>query len=205
MEALKVKKGPILLPLAVLILVLGGYTFLQFRGVSAADRLTLGQQYLNDLDYGGAIAAPVFQKVASRTLAYNGYLPDVTFAMAEQAKERALTPAQREQRRKDAIYLANLAKYRAEKARKERERAQKMAGKALADNTLMPNLRGLTLRKTIETCVARGIIPTMEGSGTFVLRQSPAPGSRINEDSTCTVWLTDTPPDSETSPSAAKE
>lgn len=57
MEALKVKKGPILLPLAVLILVLGGYTFLQFRGVSAADRLTLGQQYLNDLDYGGAIAA----------------------------------------------------------------------------------------------------------------------------------------------------
>lgn len=155
--------------------------------------------------YGGAIAAPVFQKVASRTLAYNGYLPDVTFAMAEQAKERALTPAQREQRRKDAIYLANLAKYRAEKARKERERAQKMAEKALADNTLMPNLRGLTLRKTIETCVARGIIPTMEGSGTFVLRQSPAPGSRINEDSTCTVWLTDTPPDSETSPSAAKE
>ena len=154
--------------------------------------------------YGGAIAAPVFQKVASRTLAYNGYLPDVTFAMAEQAKERALTPAQREQRRKDAIYLANLAKYRAEKARKERERAQKMAEKALADNTLMPNLQGLTLRKTIETCVARGIIPTMEGSGTFVLRQSPAPGSRINEDSTCTVWLTDTPPDSENT-SAAKE
>ena len=154
--------------------------------------------------YGGAIAAPVFQKVASRTLAYNGYLPDVTFAMAEQAKERALTPAQREQRKKDAIYLANLAKYRAEKARKERERAQKMAGKALADNTLMPNLQGLTLRKTIETCVARGIIPTMEGSGTFVLRQSPAPGSRISEDSTCTVWLTDTPPDSENT-SAAKE
>ena len=57
MEALKVKKGPILLPLAVLILLLGSYTFLQFRGVSAADRLTLGQQYLNDLDYGGAIAA----------------------------------------------------------------------------------------------------------------------------------------------------
>ncbi|HJD96274.1 penicillin-binding protein [Mailhella massiliensis] len=155
--------------------------------------------------YGGAIAAPVFQKVASRTLAYNGYLPDVTFAMAEQAQERALTPAQREQRRKDAIYLANLAKYRAEKARKERERALKMAGKALADNTLMPNLQGLTLRKTIETCVARGIIPTMEGSGTFVLRQSPAPGSRISEDSTCTVWLTDTLPHSETSPSAAKE
>ena len=155
--------------------------------------------------YGGAIAAPVFQKVASRTLAYNGYLPDVTFAMAEQEQEKKLTPAQKAQRKKDAIYLANLAKYRAEKAKKERERAQKMAGKAMADNTLMPNLRGLTLRKTIETCVARGIIPTMQGSGTFVIRQSPPPGSRITDDSTCTVWLTDTPPFSEAETPPSKE
>ncbi len=155
--------------------------------------------------YGGAIAAPVFQKVASRTLAYNGYLPDVTFAMAEQEQEKKLTPAQKAQRKKDAIYLANLAKYRAEKAKKERERAQKMAGKVMADNTLMPNLRGLTLRKTIETCVARGIVPTMQGSGTFVLRQSPPPGSRITDDSTCTVWLTDTPPFSEAETPPSKE
>ena len=155
--------------------------------------------------YGGAIAAPVFQKVASRTLAYNGYLPDVTFAMAEQEQERKLTPAQRAQRKKDAIYLANLAKYRAEKAKKERERAQKLAGKAIADNTLMPNLQGLTLRKTIETCVARGIIPTMQGNGTFVLKQSPPPGSRLTEDSTCTVWLTDTPPFSKAENPSSKE
>ncbi len=155
--------------------------------------------------YGGAIAAPVFQKVASRTLAYSGYLPDVTFSMAEQAREKALTPAQLAQKKKDAIYLANLAKYRAEKAKKERERAQKLAGKTLADTTLMPNLQGLTLRRTIEICVARGIIPTMEGSGTFVLKQSPAPGTRLTDDSTCTVWLTDTPPSSQTQPPAAKE
>lgn len=155
--------------------------------------------------YGGAIAAPVFQKVASRTLAYSGYLPDVTFALAEQEKERKLTPAQKAQREKDAIYLANLAKYRAEKARKERERAQKLAGKSMIDNTVMPNLRGLTLRKTIETCVARGIIPTMEGSGTFVLRQSPPPGTRLTDDSTCTVWLTDTPPFSEAENPSSKE
>lgn len=56
-KALQIKKAPVLVPLAVLILVLGGYTFLQFRGVSAAGSLTLGQQYLNDLNYGGAIAA----------------------------------------------------------------------------------------------------------------------------------------------------
>ena len=156
--------------------------------------------------YGGAIAAPVFQKVASRTLAYNGYLPDVTFALAEKEQERKLTPAQLAQRKKDAIYLANLAKYRAEKAKKERERAQKMAGKASASGVnVMPNLRGLTLRKTIETCVARGIVPTMEGNGTFVLRQSPPPGTRIPDDSPCTVWLTDTPPLSEAKTPPSKE
>ena len=57
LKALQIRKAPILVPLVVLILVLGGYTFLQFRGVSAASSLTLGQQYLNDLNYGGAIAA----------------------------------------------------------------------------------------------------------------------------------------------------
>ncbi|WP_294446339.1 PASTA domain-containing protein, partial [uncultured Mailhella sp.] len=88
---------------------------------------------------------------------------------------------------------------------KERARAQKMAGKVMADNSLLHNLRGLTLRKTIETCVARGIIPTMQGSGTFVLRQSPPPGSRITDDSTCTVWLTDTPPFSEAETPPSKE
>lgn len=147
--------------------------------------------------YGGAIAAPVFQKVASRTLAYNGYLPDVTFAMAEKEKERKLTPAQRAQRKKDAVYLANLAKYRAEKARKEREQAKKLSGTPSAGIGLMPDLRGFSLRRTIEVCAARGIIPSIEGNGTFVLKQSPAPGSRLNNDSTCTVWLTDNPLSSE--------
>ena len=57
MKGLKFKKGPVILPLALLIAVLAGYTALNFRGVSAADSLSLGQQYLNEMDYGGAVAA----------------------------------------------------------------------------------------------------------------------------------------------------
>ena len=57
MKGLKFKKGPVILPLALLAVVLAGYTALNFRGVSAADSLSLGQQYLNDMDYGGAVAA----------------------------------------------------------------------------------------------------------------------------------------------------
>ena len=33
LKALQIRKAPILVPLAVLILVLGGYTFLQFREI----------------------------------------------------------------------------------------------------------------------------------------------------------------------------
>ena len=57
MNALKIKKGPVLLPLAVLVVALAAYTVLNFRGVSAAGSLSLGQQYLNEMDYGGAVAA----------------------------------------------------------------------------------------------------------------------------------------------------
>ncbi len=57
MNALKIKKGPILLPLLALVVVLTGYTVLNFQGVSAAESVSVGQQYLNEMDYGGAIAA----------------------------------------------------------------------------------------------------------------------------------------------------
>ena len=57
MKGLQFKKGPVIFPLALLAVVLAGYTLLNFRGVTAAGSLSLGQQYLNDMDYGGAVAA----------------------------------------------------------------------------------------------------------------------------------------------------
>lgn len=57
MKALKIKKAPILLPLAILAAALAAYTFLHMQGISAAGSLSLGRQYLTELNYGGAIAA----------------------------------------------------------------------------------------------------------------------------------------------------
>lgn len=57
MNGLKIRKAPIILPLLLLALSLTAYTLLSFRGVSAADSVSLGRQRLADLDYSGAVAA----------------------------------------------------------------------------------------------------------------------------------------------------
>jgi len=119
-------------------------------------------------------------------------------------KVRKLTPAQLAQKKKDEIYLANLAKYRAEQAKKNKEAALKAARTSYAQSE-MPDLYGLSLRRTMEICAQRGIIPTVQGHGAFVLKQSPAPGTKLTENSTCTVWLTDTLPAVETDLQPPKE
>lgn len=53
----KIKKLPIILPLVLLVIILALYTVMNNRGATAASSLSMGQQYLNKLDYGGAIAA----------------------------------------------------------------------------------------------------------------------------------------------------
>ena len=57
MKALKIKKGPVLLPLLLLAGALGAYTLINYQGVSAADSVSLGEQQLNRLDYSGAVAS----------------------------------------------------------------------------------------------------------------------------------------------------
>lgn len=57
MKTLSFKKGPVLLPLLLLVIVLIVYTVVNFQTVSAVDSLSVGQQYLNELNYGGAVAA----------------------------------------------------------------------------------------------------------------------------------------------------
>ncbi|MBQ4615656.1 MAG: PASTA domain-containing protein [Mailhella sp.] len=162
--------------------------------------------------YGGAIAAPVFQKVATRTLAFSGDLPANTADLQEKGKKakekaRKLTPAQLAQKKKDEIYLANLAKYRAAQAKKaqeleEKENAEK---RDLNSRDVMPDLVGLSLRRTIEICAQRGIIPSIQDAGAFVFKQSPAPGTKLSEHSRCTVWLTDIPPVDEAEDKTEKE
>ena len=113
--------------------------------------------------YGGKLAAPVFQKVASRVLAYGGYLPGVVFATADGAPGTASSsrPA------------------RAAKPSKVKAGAS-------------PDVTGMSLRRAMERFALAGAVPEVRGDGLTVFRQQPAPGEALEKDGSprpCIVWM----------------
>ncbi len=119
--------------------------------------------------YGGAIAAPVFQEVATRVLAYGGYLPDVIFANEE-----------------TEITKSNESKFT---RIVEFDENQKL--------TKFPNLVGASLKQTLDILIPNGINPEIRGSGLTVLYQYPAPDTPVplvDDKGTpipCVVWLSE--------------
>jgi cell division protein FtsI (penicillin-binding protein 3) len=159
--------------------------------------------------YGGIIAAPVFQKVVSRTMAYQGQLP-------EEKPQPAVADARDVKTQPKS--KAALAKLKQEEAAKKREEAarkkQELAGKgkkgksetriaAAAGPTVMgrgaeevrrevtenvpaqvlpdgiPSVVGLSVRRAVENFAQRGMVPVIKGAGNTVVRQSPAAGAPL--------------------------
>lgn len=115
--------------------------------------------------YGGVLAAPVFQKVASRALAYGGYLPGVIFATDEREPGSASSASRRKPSSSDPI----------------------RAG-------LTPDVQGKSLRRAMELFAAAGVVPEVRGDGLTVVRQQPAPGEPCvlnGRPVACTVWMSE--------------
>lgn len=114
--------------------------------------------------YGSVLAAPVFQKIASRTLAYGGYLPDVVFATTtDNASSTGTAPRKRE---KVAAVKAGV----------------------------VPDVLGMSLRRAMERFAEAGVVPDVLGDGLTVVRQIPAPGQPCldaGEPVPCKVWMSD--------------
>ncbi len=113
--------------------------------------------------YGGRLAAPVFQKVASRVLAYGGYLPGVVFATADGTSGASSSPR--------PVRPAKPAKVKAGTS---------------------PDVTGMSLRRAMERFAQAGVVPEVRGEGLIVFRQHPDPGEALKIKGAplpCIVWM----------------
>ncbi len=133
----------------------GDGRFASFTGIVPADDpryviiIMLDEPQSNQ--YGGTIAAPVFGEVATRILAYGGYLPDVIFA----------------QNNKKAQISSSNEVFSSVKL----DKSKKISA--------LPNFTGASLKNTMEVLIPLGIEPTINGTGLKVLYQHPAPNTPL--------------------------
>ncbi|MDR0466865.1 MAG: PASTA domain-containing protein [Deltaproteobacteria bacterium] len=136
-----------------------------------------------DTPYGGLIAAPVFQDVVVRTMAYQGHFPEASFAMGPPKPAELVKQEKRRQSAKAA-----------EKAIAATEKANivKEAPKIKPTGNQVPDVIGKSVRMAVEAFVGKGVVPVIKGEGERVVRQSPAAGAHWpadRENAEYVLWL----------------
>lgn len=117
--------------------------------------------------YGGVVAAPAFRTIAQNSLAYLKIQPDTPTAVATKAPEPRVSAAPDVEVLSDGDGLYNPA-----------------------GGEVMPNFRGMSMRRVMQVMEKRGINIKLLGSGQ-ASEQSPPPGHRIREVNE--VWIKFTP------------
>jgi len=121
--------------------------------------------------YGGAVAAPIFKRIAEASLRQLGIPPTINPAppvLLTRRDEDTLTPT--------PVRAAMV----------ERALAPARAG-------VMPDLRGLSARDAVRMLTTVGMTARLSGSG-FVIEQSPVAGSALVRGDVCTLTLGRRPP-----------
>jgi cell division protein FtsI (penicillin-binding protein 3) len=123
---------------------------------------------------GGAVAAPVFRRVAEMTLRYLGVRPRGTRSMKLADVAGYATgpdPA------RNAYAVINDARAR-EPGAPEPEPSPAAAASAGRGKVKVPELGGMPLRAAIQTVLAKGLVPVVQGSGRLA-RTEPAAGASV--------------------------
>jgi cell division protein FtsI/penicillin-binding protein 2 len=122
---------------------------------------------------GGAVAAPIFKRVAEASLRHLGIAPTVNGTPPVLV---ALGPVEPEGVTVDAVPVG-----------------LHPDDQNLRDDGLMPDLRGLSAREANRRLTRLGMTGQLNGDG-FVLEQSPAPGSAALPGTSCVLTLGRQPP-----------
>jgi len=141
--------------------------------------------------FGGVVAAPVFQDAVSRTMAYQGHFPDVSFAMGPPKPSEVAKQEKRQQPAGKAAEKAKNAKAPPMPVGKTDPDRTASSKTAHAGNQV-PDVVGKSMRMAVEAFAGKGVVPVIRGEGQKVVRQSPAAGSRWpadQEKTECVLWL----------------
>jgi cell division protein FtsI (penicillin-binding protein 3) len=120
---------------------------------------------------GGAVAAPIFRKVAGEVLRSKGLTPRGTKSADLKELARRPDPAH-------ALHAA-LAEAAGEKPPVQEVRSDAKVGK---DQVRLPDMTGYPVRAALKESVALGVHPEVTGTG-LLARQEPPPGSVVNKGS----------------------
>ncbi|MBY0492670.1 MAG: transpeptidase family protein [Cyanobacteria bacterium] len=117
-------------------------------------------------DTGGAIAAPIFKRIAEASLRQLGITPTINPAPPVIVARNAVTPVT-----PTALVTPNI-----------------VAMPASMAETGLPDLRGMSAREALRELARLGLTARMEGTG-VVVDQSPVAGSPLEPGATCTLVL----------------
>lgn len=130
--------------------------------------------------YGGVVAAPVFQRVAERTMRHLGVPPDrLPPTRVVVARRDAGTPGVAAASVSSTLKTPSLIA---------------PAGPVAAGHGLMPDLRGVSAREAVHVLARLGIVAEIEGDG-LVVAQEIEPGAAIERGDRCRVRLARRLPD----------
>ena len=125
--------------------------------------------------FGGAVAAPVFQRIADATLRHLAIAPNVDrqppIVVARAGEGPKMSPVSNDGRNTPRVAPPGRAE--------------------------LPDLSGLSAREAVRTLIELGWEPRLRGEGSFVARQSAAPGTPVGEGGVCLLQLSRYPVESE--------
>lgn len=118
--------------------------------------------------YGGTVAAPIFKRITEASLRHLGVPPTIDALPPVLANRNTVAAVQQAAVRRDPMAIETVLRP--------------------AEDGLMPDLRGLSLRKALLSLNRVGLVTHIEGTG-LVIDQSPRPGSVLVPGSTATLKL----------------
>jgi cell division protein FtsI (penicillin-binding protein 3) len=132
--------------------------------------------------YGGVVAAPIFKEVAGQALRVLGYYPQPDKTDSVLAKNRPTVPNAAPVPRPEVIPLQTAAIV----GPLEIQKLAATPEPAIGPLKVMPDLKGMTIRRAMKLLHSSGVRCRMQGTG-LAVSQDPPPGSPLKPETVCVV------------------